>query len=136
MSNAPQCTLPDAKLVVAWDQWKRIVERNTLPEGEVLRIPFSLWLHRHNWISPGIASDHMFGLPSNFLSLGILAGDITPVWGHQRKVPRAYLKVGDLIAWMCEHRIACNWKRWNKTNSYLRARYGWPEPPQLKGELK
>jgi hypothetical protein len=124
----PRCALPDAKLVVAWDQWQRMLKRFTLAEGERLRIPFSLWQYRDLWISPSLASDHMLGLPCNFLNLGILVAEITPTWGTQRKVPRAYVKVGYLLEWVSSHRIRCDFSRWNRTNSYLRRSYKWPEP--------
>lgn len=122
------CTLPDAKLVVAWDQWERMLRRYALPEGVRLRIPFSLWQHRDRWISPSLASDHVFGLPCNFLGLGVIVGEVEVTWGTQTKVPRAYIKVSYLIDWMCKHNVRCDFRRWSKTNSYVRTKFKWPEP--------
>lgn len=129
MPRERQCTLPDARMVVDNDRWLRIQERYALKPGELLRIPYSLWLRKNLWINPGLASDHLLGLPVNFFYLGIRVGDVEAVWGKQRKVPRAYLRVGYLLEWVSNRRIRCDFRIWNKTNSYIRCRYTWPAPP-------
>lgn len=126
------CTLPDAKLVVAHDRYQRMLQRCRLAENEALRIPFTLYQHRSRWISPWLAADLLLGLPNDILVLAINEGDLQVTHGGSKKRPRLYCRVGDILEFVSERKLRCNFRGWTRDHSYLRNRYKWPVP---KGEL-
>lgn len=121
------CALPDAKLVVRHDQFQRMLARYRLPEGELPRVPYSLYQVRHRWINPGLAA-MMCGLPNNIFYDAIHLGELGCVWGPTTKHPRSYIRVAWVLEKICEWRLRCNFKAWERKCGYLRSRYSWPEP--------
>lgn len=122
------CSLPDAKLVVAHDRYQRMLQRHKLQDDEQLRIPYSLYQCRSRWISPWLAADLLLGLPNDLLVLAINEGDLQVTHGGSKKRPRMFCRVEQILQFVSERRLRCNFKGWTRQGSYLRCHYSWPRP--------